>query len=212
MQSSQYSRGFSPPTSSDSLRCTTRTMSSSICRSSLLCSPRFRFQVCHVEHRFHSSGSQPVCTHLSNPYQPFAPSANTGIITPTSTRARSTRCSNSYWQCHVMVGNEPHHPEAFQLPSSCCPKSGHKRYCSHIQPNFPRSKPGVVWLPERALSHIRHDLESYLQVVLRSTITALNKTFKTFPLVDSASGLQGEFVDGDKRQSALVCWGLWTGA
>ena len=40
------------------------TMSSSSCRSSFLCSPRFRFQECHVEHRFHSSGSQPVCTHL----------------------------------------------------------------------------------------------------------------------------------------------------
>lgn len=187
MQSSQYSRGFSPPTSSDSLRCTTRTMSSSICRSSFLCSPRFRFQVCHVEHRFHSSGSQPVCTHLSNPYQPFAPSANTGIITPTSTRA-------PFYPMFQLVLAMPCYgrqrtPSSRSLPIAklLLPEIRSQALLQSYPAELPKKQAiGVVWLPERALSHIRHDLESYLQVVLRSTITALNKTFKTFPLVDSA--------------------------
>lgn len=187
MQSSQYSRGFSPPTSSDSLRCTTRTMSSSSCRSSFLCSPRFRFQVCHVEHRFQSSGSQPICTHLSNPYQPFTPSAN-------NRNHHAYLYASPFYPMFQLVLAMPcygrqrtHHPEAFQLPSSCCPKSGHKRYCSHNSAELPKKQARSGMAPRE------REPFSY---PARSRITSagcpqvndncVNKTFKTFPLVHSA--------------------------
>lgn len=56
--------------------------------------------------------------------------------------------------------------------------------------------------PRESLSHSRHDLESHLQVVLRSTITVLTRHSRrshSSIRLNSASRLQGEFVDGGIR-------------
>lgn len=60
--------------------------------------------------------------------------------------------------------------------------------------------------PRESLSHIRHDLESHLQVVLRSTITASTRhSIRSHSPIrlNSASGLHGEFVDGGMRHRSL---------
>lgn len=67
--------------------------------------------------------------------------------------------------------------------------------------------------PRENLSHIRHDLESHLQVVLRSTITASTRhSIRSHSPIrlNSASGLREEFVDGDMRHRSCLL-GLWTG-